>query len=343
MKRIIKFSSSPRFISYSAVGGYEERRGPLGDYFDLCDVSDMFGQKTFELAEGEMGRCALNLALRKCNLSHEALDLLVAGDLQNQCVATSVGLESFGVPFLGVYGACSTCTESLLIASTMLSTNDINTVATVTSSHNAAAERQFRGPVEYGSLRAPSAQWTSTAAGAFILTTDAQLYTRTRLGCASITEAMAGRVIDGATTDATNMGGAMAFAAADSILSYFEESRRDPREFDLIVTGDLGKVGSDVLRYILRDKLPSAASRHTDCGLLLYDMELSDAHSGASGCGTSASVLSSHILPLIERGDLKSVLFLSTGAMMSPSSVLQGSNIAGVAPLIHLCHIPRAE
>ena len=343
MKRIVRFTSAPRFISYSAVGGYEERRGPLGSRFDLCDVSDMFGQKTFELAEGEMGRCALNLALQKCSLSHEALDLLVAGDLQNQCVATSVGLESFGVPFLGVYGACSTCTEALLVASVMLCTDDINTAATVTSSHNAAAERQFRGPVEYGALRAPSSQWTSTAAGAFILTTSTDLYSGSRLGNVAITEAMAGRVIDGATADATNMGGAMSFAAADSILSFFEESGHDPREVDLIVTGDLGRVGSDLLRHILRERLPAAASRHMDCGLMLYDGERSDVHSGASGCGTSASVLASHFLPLIERGELKSVLFLSTGAMMSPSSVLQGSNIAGVAPLIHLRHSPRGE
>ena len=341
MKRVVKFTTPPRFISYSAVGGFEERRGPLGGSFDFCDLGDMFGQSTFELAEGEMGRLALNIALRKCNLSHKSLDLLVAGDLQNQCVATSVGLESFGTPFLGVYGACSTCTESLLISSAMLSTDDVGIAAVVTSSHNAAAERQFRGPVEYGSLRSPSAQWTATAAGAFILSSDSSVWSKTERGSVAITEAMAGVVVDGATKDASNMGGAMAFAAADSIISYFEESRRDPRSIDCIITGDLGRVGSDILCHILRERLPSAAPRHMDCGLMLYDMDESDVHSGASGCGTSASVLACHFLPMLERGDLKSVLFLSTGAMMSPSSVLQGSNIGGVAPLIHLCHIPR--
>lgn len=328
MKRICKLKSDIRIFSHASVGGYEERRGPLGESFDFCDETDLFGQDSWEKAEGEMGRIALNTALTKGGLSHEDLSLLVAGDLQNQCVASSVGLHSFGIPFLGVYGACSTCTESIMILASFLDSSDTELGAAVTTSHNSAAERQFRTPLEYGGQRSTTAQWTSTAAGAFILSHGK--------GDVRISEYMAGKIIDGGTADGSNMGGAMAFAAADSILSYFEESGTDPRDIDLIVTGDLGKVGSGVLREILTRELPSAAPRHTDCGLILYDMEKQDAHSGASGCGTSASVLSAHFLPLLKCGKLKKILFLSTGALMSPSSILQGQNIYGIAPLIKL-------
>ena len=336
MKRIKILNTPPRFISYSAVGGREEKRGPLGDAFDLCDESDSFGQKTWEMAEGEMGRCALNLALSKCNMSHDNIELLVAGDLQNQCVATSVSLGSFGAPFLGIYGACSTCTEALLILSSMIESGAVSTGACVTTSHNSAAERQFRTPLEYGGQRSPSAQWTSTAAGSFILTGDPSLLSASKYGAVSISDFMIGRIVDGATSDATNMGAAMSFAAAQSIIEYFKESDMKTRDFDLIVTGDLGKVGSDILRAILDERLPSASSRHLDCGTLLYNPKRQDVHAGASGCGTSASVLSSYLLPRLEEGELRDVLFLSTGALMSPSSVLQGNTIKGIAPVVHL-------
>lgn len=336
MKRIKKTVIPPRIISHSAVGGYEEKRGPLAEGFDLCDESDSFGQKTWEMAEGEMGRCALNLALSKSNLSHEALDLVVAGDLQNQCVATSIGLGTFGAPFLGIYGACSTCTEALLILSSMIDSGAITTGACVTTSHNSAAERQFRTPLEYGAQRAPSAQWTSTAAGAFILSSEKNIIAASKCASVEIADFMIGRIIDGATTDAANMGAAMSFAAAESIIEYFEYSEMSPRDFDFIVTGDLGKVGADILKSILGDKLPSATSRHVDCGTLLYNSKKQDMHSGASGCGTSASVLASYFLPKLESGDISNILFLSTGALMSPSSVLQGNTIKGIAPVIHL-------
>ena len=329
MGRIIKLKNDIRIISHASVGGYEERRGPLGDAFDYCDTTDLFGQKSFELAESEMARVALNIALSKRDISHGDVGLVIAGDLQNQCVASSVGLHSFGIPFLGVYGACSTCTESLLIMSAMLDTADnIRYGAVVTTSHNSAAERQFRTPLEYGGQRAPTAQWTATAGGAFLLTRGTQ--------GAKISEIMPGKIVDGSCSDGANMGGAMAFSAADTIISYFNESCESVSDFDYIVTGDLGKVGSAILRDILSRELPGAESRHTDCGLLLYDMNKQDAHSGASGCGTSASVLSARFLPLLETGRLRKILFLSTGALMSPSSLLQGENIYGIAPLIKL-------
>lgn len=329
MKRITKIDTPISFLSYAAVGGFEEKRGPLGDKFDFCDPSDKFGQKTWEIAESEMGRVALNIALSKANLSHENISLLIAGDLQNQCVASSGGLNSFGIPFVGVYGACSTCTESLMtLTAFMNSSPDLTLGAAVTTSHNAAAERQFRTPIEYGGQRAKTAQWTSTAGGAFIL--------ERGHGEVEISEYMPGRIVDGATADGSNMGGAMAFAAADTIISYFSESGESPSDIDYIVTGDLGKVGSDILRELIAKEIPGVERLHTDCGLLLYDFNKQDAHSGASGCGTSASVLAAYFLPLLRDGRLRNILFLSTGALMSPSSLLQGENIFGVAPLIRL-------
>lgn len=331
MRKITELDGSIRFFSYSAVGGYEERRGPLGEKFDYCDDSDKFGQKTWELSEAEMGRISLNIALSKAKLSHEEIDILVAGDLQNQCVSSSLGLSGFGIPYIGVYGACSTCTESLMVLSSFMNSNkEIKYGAAITTSHNSAAERQFRTPIEYGGQRTPSAQWTATAAGSFILG---------REGNVSIKEYMPGKIIDGATSDGSNMGAAMSFSAADSILSYFAETSYPISHFDYIITGDLGKTGSNLLCDILKKEKPGIEKFHIDCGMLLYNFEKKDVHSGASGCGTSASVLSTHFLPLLESGELKRVLFLSTGALMSPSSLLQGENIYGIAPLIFLENI----
>lgn len=329
MGRITRLKTPIHFKSWAAVGGREERRGPLGESFDFCDLTDKFGQKTWEIAEGEMGRIALNTALSKAGLSHADMELLVAGDLQNQCVASSGGLSSFGIPFLGVYGACSTCTESLMtLASFIDSSENMTMGAAVTTSHNSAAERQFRTPIEYGGQRPKTAQWTSTAAGAFVLSKGD--------GDIMLTEYMPGRIVDGSTSDGANMGGAMAFSAFDSICSYFAESGERITDIDLIVTGDLGRVGSDILCELLSKELPGAERKHTDCGLLLYDLKLQDAHSGASGCGTSASVLACRFLPMLRDGSLRRILFLSTGALMSPSSILQGENIYGIAPLIRL-------
>ncbi len=328
---IIKFKRKISFLSHSAVGGYEEGRGAFGSKFDFIDTTDSFGQKTWELSEAEMARSAVNIALGKANISHTDLSFMIGGDLQNQCVASSIGAASFGVPFFGVYGACSTCTESIALLSSVLSSCEGDVLGcAVTSSHNSAAERQFRTPIEYGGQRNRSAQWTATAAGAFILTT-------AKTKNPYVLEAMAGRIIDGATRDAANMGPAMAFSAADTIISYFNESEYSPKDFDYIITGDLGYAGSAVLCDILSEKLPMAKGRHIDCGTLLYDKNKQDTHSGASGCGTSASVLSCHFLPLLKEGKIKRILLLSTGALMSPSSVMQGQNIFGTAPLVHIC------
>ena len=330
-QRIRYLSSPPSFVSFAAVGGREEGQGPLGPCFDQLDPSDRFGQTSWERAEGEMGRIALNFALKKASLSPQQLSVLFAGDLQNQCVASSGGLYSFGIPYIGLYGACSTCTEGLLSLSVWLSEQaDRQDVmgAAVTTSHNCAAERQFRQPIEYGGQRPPSAQWTATAAGAFIL--------GSREGDVRITEVCPGKIVDGEISDATNMGAAMAPAAVDTLLTYMQQSGRAPSSFDAIVTGDLGAVGTSLLQEMLLEEGIDVRQNHLDCGNLLFDSERQDVHSGGSGCGCSASVLATHILPALMRAEMKDVLFLSTGALMSTSSVQQGEHIFGIAPLIRI-------
>ena len=328
MRKIINFENNPpSFLSWASVGGYEERRGRLGNLFDLCDDTDRFGMQTWEKAEGEMGRMSLNLAMKKAGLSPGNIDALLAGDLENQCVASSGGLYTFGIPYIGLYSACSTCTEALLLLSTLISNTDISVGATVTTSHNSAAERQFRTPIEYGGQRTPTAQWTATASGAFILGEGGDI---------KIKNGMIGKIVDGLTTDASNMGCAMARAAFDSIYTYFNLSDFSPRDFDYIVTGDLGKVGSSVIEELIAKEIPEADGKHIDCGNILYDENLSDIHAGASGCGCSASVLASYFLPLLKKKEIKNILFMSTGALMSPLSVMQGDNILGIAPIIHI-------
>ncbi len=331
MRKIIDFGDDPpSFLSYASVGGYEERRGPLGDKFDFCDDTDRFGMPTWELAEGEMGRISLNIALNRISKKADDLDALLAGDLENQCVASSGGLYSFGIPYIGLYSACSTCTEGLLLLSSLISGGGVDSGAVVTTSHNSAAERQFRTPIEYGGQRSPSAQWTATASGSFILGHG---------GRVKIKDGMIGKIVDGLSGDASNMGAAMARAAFDSFYTYFSISGEESRNFDYVVTGDLGRIGSDIFEELLLKDASSCHIKHIDCGNILYDPKSSDVHAGASGCGCSASVLASYFLPLLESGSIKNILFMSTGALMSPSSVLQGQNILGIAPIIHISSV----
>ena len=215
MQNITNLKNTLYYHSFSAVGGYEESRGPLGNLFDFTDTSDKFGMSTWERAEGEMSRLAINFALKKGKVTSSDMSYLVAGDLQNQCVASSGGLYSFGIPYIGLYGACSTCTESIMVLSSFLSLSDAKFGVAVTSSHNCAAERQFRTPIEYGGQRTPSAQWTATAAGAFVIGKVSSQ--------AKITGFMPGKIVDGYTCDPSSMGTAMALAASDSILSFFEK------------------------------------------------------------------------------------------------------------------------
>ncbi len=324
--RILKFKGAAISSAASVVGKWEYE-GPLGECFDLHDSTDKFGMNTWERAESEMQRLAFNTALAKLSASEQTVDALFAGDLLNQCVGSSYGLLDFDIPYFGLYGACSTAAEGLMLASMAVSAGYFTRAAAVTSSHYCSAERQYRSPVEYGAQRSPTAQWTVTGAGAFIISGD---------GRVKVTEALPGIVVEKGICDASNMGAAMAPAAADTLLRYFKSSGRRPSDFDLIATGDLGNEGGDILCELLLSEGLDIREQYNDCGKMIYNVKEQDKHAGGSGCGCSAVVLASYILPKLERGEMRDVLLLGTGAMMSPSSIQQGLSIPAVAHLIRL-------
>ena len=322
------------FASASVVGG-KESDGPLGKLFDFCDPSDRFGMKTWEKSESEMQRMALNIALANGETNPEDVGALFAGDLLNQCVGSAYGLQGFGIPYIGLYGACSTCAESLLLASLMVSYGMCNISAAVTSSHYCSAERQYRTPLEYGAQRAPTAQWTVTGAGAFLVRGINEKESSGE-GKAIVRNCLIGRVQDSGVADAANMGAAMAPAALDTLCRFFKETQTTPQAYDLILTGDLGYEGSDILRSLMKAEGYDIDSVCNDCGRMIYDRESQDVHGGGSGCGCSAVVLGSYILPKLCCGALSDILVLGTGAMMSPSSIKQGQSIPAVAHLVRL-------
>ena len=323
-------------LSTASVVGKKEREGPLGERFDLCDMTDRFGMKTWEEAESEMQRMALGTALGKVGLHDGDVGALFAGDLLNQCVGSAYGLLSFDIPYFGLYGACSTCAEGLLLASIAVTHGVFDRCAAVTSSHYCAAERQYRSPIEYGGQRPPTAQWTVTGSGSFILGSVTHADAR---ACAVIRRGMPGRVIEKGIRDASNMGAAMAPAAEDTLVRFFRATATKPSDYDLIVTGDLGYEGGEILCELMRLSGYDLADRYSDCGTRIYFREDQDVHGGGSGCGCSAVVLSAELLPKLLDGTWGRLLFLSTGAMMSPDSIKQGQSIPAVA---HLLQIERS-
>ncbi|MBR6602462.1 MAG: stage V sporulation protein AD [Clostridia bacterium] len=334
-KGLIRLNSA--IISAASVVGKKEHEGPLGAYFDMHDEEDRFGQKTWERAEAEMQRLAANLALSKGGFKENDIDAIFAGDLINQCTSSAYGLLEFDIPFLGLYGACSTAVEGLIFSSIMTSNGIYKRCLSVTSSHNCSAERQFRTPLEYGAQRSPTAQWTVTGSGAFI--TEAADSENAK-GKAKIIEAMPGISVEKGIRDAGNMGAAMAPAALYTLLRYFDESGNSPRDFDLIATGDLGYEGNSILRDLLLSEGIKCGKELNDCGMMIFSRETQDTHSGGSGCGCSAAVLASYLLPKLENGELSDILLLGTGALMSPDSIKQGLGIPGIA---HLIRIKGAE
>ena len=327
--RIIKLHNTPSIECAVSVVGKKEVDGPLGKLFDVCDQTDTFGADTWEKAESEMQRIALDTALTRSGLSVSGIGALFAGDLMNQCTSSSYGLANFDIPYFGLYGACSTCAESLILSSMLVDSGKIKKAAAVCSSHNCSAERQFRFPLEYGGQRTPTSQWTVTGAGAFIVGEGSERSPK-------ITAVMPGIVVDRGISDVNNMGAAMAPAAINTIGAYFKESGESPDDFDAIVTGDLGFEGSNILVDILKAEGLDVSKRHRDCGLMIYDRKKQDAHAGGSGCGCSAVVLASHFLPKLKNGEFKKILFVATGAMMSPTSLLQGLAIPGIAHLLKI-------
>ncbi len=319
----------------ATVVGHEEADGPLGACFDRHDPKDdTFGQPTWEKAEGEMLRQAAELLLARNGLGPEDVEALLAGDLLNQCTASGYGLLPFDIPYFGLYGACSTAAEGLILAALLADFTGGRAICAV-SSHFCSAERQFRFPVEYGGQRTPTSQWTVTGAAAFLVSAAREDGMR-RGRAVRIAEMLPGITSDRGVADANNMGAAMAPAALDTVLRYFSLSGRKPESFDMLLTGDLGSEGSSLLCEMARAEGLDISGVHRDCGLMIYDRERSDKHAGGSGCGCSAVVAAGHILPEMRAGRLADVLLVGTGALLSPQAVQQGRSIPGVAHLIRI-------
>jgi len=330
----VRMDASPSLLGFAAVGSKKESEGPIGNNIDIIENDHLFGQKTWELAEGQMQKLAAEKALEKSALSSRDIQYLFAGDLLNQLIGSHYGLRDLGIPFFGLYGACSTMAESLILASMMIEGGIAKRTMAVTSSHFCSAEKQFRFPLEYGGQRPPTAQWTATAAGA-VAAGEKNMPPYVRAVCV-------GSIEDRDVKDINNMGAAMAPAAALTLSRFFEDTGTNPDAYDLILTGDLGAVGSELLIQLLEREGREIRKNHADCGLILYDKEKQNVDSGGSGCGCSAAVLCAHILPEIQKGNIKDVLFAATGALMSPMSIQQGQNIPGIAHLLHISSTPAS-
>ncbi len=332
-KQTYLFQHPAAVQSFAAIGSKREGEGPLGEYFDTINPDSTFGQKSWERAESRLHHDTVELAVKKAGLSYADLDCLLAGDLLNQCIGATFGVRELGIPYLGIYGACSNMAEGLLLAS-FLAESGLGHLGVSTASHFCTAERQYRFPLEYGGQRPPTSQWTVTGGGAVVVTGPAAQ----QPGQAGpwIQAAAIGTIEDKGIQDAANMGAAMAPAAAATILGFLSDTGTTPEDYDLILTGDLGQVGSDLLYELALREGVDLRPRHTDCGLLIYDRDRQDVHAGGSGCGCCATVLCSYILPALRAGRVKRVLFAATGALLSPTSTQQGESIPGIAHLICL-------
>lgn len=336
---IIKLPKPIYIAGASTVVGHEEFEGPLGEYFDFhAPADDTFGMDTWEKAESEMQRMAVGSLLGRAKLKDRDIAAIFSGDLLNQCTSSGYGLLSFDIPFFGLYGACSTAAEGLCLGSLYAATVG-GRVISAASSHYCSAERQFRYPMEYGGQRPPTAQWTVTGAAAFLLSDQRESYypksvPEEFLPC--ITEVLPGISVDRGIKDANNMGAAMAPAALDTLTRYFSGSPLSPDHFDMIVTGDLGEEGSTILCDFARAAGLDIAAVHRDCGNLIYDSSRTDKHAGGSGCGCSAVVTAGYLLHEMRARRLRDILFVGTGALMSPMSIQQGQSIPGIAHLVRI-------
>lgn len=321
-RRSIVFPQPPAILAYASVAGKKEAQGPLRTSFDLTSDDTSFGQKTWEKAETQMQKQALRIALNKAKLEESALDAAFLGDLLNQCIGSSFSLRNSEVPAFGLYGACSTMAESLLLAGMAVSGGFCRRALAMTSSHFASSERQYRFPLGYGGQRTPTAQWTVTGAGAVILGVEG--------AGPFLRNATIGTIVDAGIKDANNMGAAMAPAAFETLRAHFDDLHRAPEDYDLIVTGDLGKLGSELVRELFSREGVRLKERYQDCGVLIFDTEKQDVHCGGSGCGCSASVLCGYLLNKLRSGEIKNLLFCGTGALLSPLSTQQGESIPAV-------------
>lgn len=325
------FSEAPFILSSASVVGTKEGEGPLGGCFDMVGADDKFGQDTWEEAESTLQKEAVTLAMGKAKCEAADIRYLFAGDLLGQEIASSFGLKTFEIPVFGLYGACSTCGESLSLAAMCIAAGYADKVIAVTSSHFASAEKQFRFPLEYANQRPLSATWTVTGSGAFVLAGQKQSPRLPVKPLAKITGVTTGKIVDYGIKDSMNMGAAMAPAACDLIAQNLEDFGRRPEDYDKIVTGDLGTIGQEILIQLLKEKGYDISGVHEDCGMKIYDGQTQGTGAGGSGCGCSATTLSAHYLKCIERGELSRILFVPTGALLSTVSFNEGQSVPGIA------------
>lgn len=322
----IVLKNKPSVIGYAAAVGKKESEGPLGQYFDKTYADEFCGEKTFEKAETHLQKTAIETAIKKSRLGKSDIQCAFAGDLLNQCIGSSFGMRDLKLPFAGLYGACSTMALSLALAGVFVDSGAVKNAVAAASSHFCSAERQYRYPLEYGGQRSPAAQWTVTGAGCAVVSDS-----KTQ-NAPQIEKVIIGTVRDLGITDVNNMGAAMAPAAAQTIASFLKDTKTSPEDYDLILTGDLGSTGSKLLIELLKQESKIDISKvHNDCGIMIFDAEKQDVHSGGSGCGCSASVVCSYILDKIKNKELNKVLFVGTGALLSPTSSMQKESIPGIA------------
>ena len=329
-KQSIEYQEAPHIISSASVVGPKEGEGPLGEWFDLIAPDAGLGEETWEEAESTLQKEALQTAIGKAQLLTQQVRYLFGGDLLAQLIATSFGNGDAQIPLFGLYGACSTCGESLALASMAVAGGYADYAAALTSSQFGSAEKEFRFPLGYGNQRPLSATWTVTGSGAFILAAKG--------GHVKITGVTPGRIIDMGVKDNMNMGACMAPAACDTIYQNFMDFNRQPQDYDKVITGDLGTIGQKILIDLLKEKGFDISRQHMDCGIEIYDAEKQDTHAGGSGCGCSAVVLAAMILPRLRKGVWKRVLFVPTGALLSKVSFNEGQTIPGIAHAIVLEH-----
>lgn len=325
----VKLSAPPSIAASAAVVGEKEGQGPLASYFDCISHDSYFGEKSWEKAESAMLKQCFGICCDKAKLAPSQIEYLFAGDLLNQCTGSTFALRNCGIPFFGLYGACSTMGESLSLAAMTVDGGFADTVCAMTSSHFCSSERQYRFPLEYGGQRTPTAQWTVTGAGSAILRS-----------CGTgpyVTFITTGSITDAGITDANNMGSAMAPAAYETLRAHFADTGRTPDYYDLIVTGDLGAIGHDTLEELFRRDGSTLGASYTDCGLLIFDSKKQDVHAGGSGCGCAASVFCSYLMQGLKDGRWNRLLLAPTGALLSPTSTQQGESIPGI------CHALAIE
>ena len=333
-KQTVALPGRPGVLGWASVAGRKEHDGPYGEKFDRVIADELDGQQSFEAAERHMLESAVKLCLLKTGKNAEEMQMFLSGDLLNQIISAGFAARSLGIPFYGLYGACSTMSESLSIGGMLAEGGFADLLVCATCSHFCTAERQYRAPLELGNQRTPTQQWTVTGAGAVMLGAgEAAAQSQIQL-----THATCGRVLDLGVTDQNNMGAAMAPSAADTIATHFDDLSRGFDDYDLVVTGDLGHHGRDLLIELLKEKgIRVSEEKLFDCGCEIFAAR-QDTHAGGSGCGCSASMLCAHLLPELAAGHIRRILFMATGALLSPTSAMQGESIPGVAHAVVLEH-----